>query len=80
MPVHHARELVRPALRRTTTWRLWIGATSGPGSVVSIVKEGGWLPAPSRQRPAIAMTLTFPFSVNRCFAFGYFLPENSGPS
>lgn len=30
--------------RSTTTWRLWKGAMSGPGEVVSIVNDAGWLP------------------------------------
>src|ERR1700750_1629749 len=53
-----------------------MAATSDPGSVVSMVKVGGLLPSPSRQRPAIAMNGE-PLSVNRCLAFGYFVPVNS---
>src|SRR5579883_229214 len=53
-----------------------MGSTSGPGAVVNIANEGGWLPCPSRQMPAIAV-IADPLSVNRCLAFGYALPVNS---
>ena len=62
--------------RNTTTCREWYGSTSGPGEVVSIVKAGPAVPFPSLQSPAIARNGA-PLSVNRCFAFGYFLPVNS---
>src|SRR3954469_20922284 len=57
-----------------------MGATSGPGAVVSMVKAGGWLRSPppgaSRHRPAMQRKGA-PFKVKRCLAFGYFLPVNS---
>src|SRR4051794_24468137 len=53
-----------------------MGATSGPGSVVSIVKVGGLLPAASRHNPATAMNGA-PLRVKRCLAFGYLVPVNS---
>jgi hypothetical protein len=51
--------------------------TSGPGSVVSILKmpAADFLCSPARC-PAIAV-MGDPFSAKRCFAFGYFLPVNS---
>src|SRR5439155_20915149 len=59
-----------------TIWRLWIGATSGPGSVVSSVKASpspldiGWhKPAKQNQSP--------PVLVNFHFVFGDFVPVNS---
>ena len=49
---------------------------SGPGAVVSIVNDGGSLPCPGFQMPAIAV-IGEPFNAKRCFAFGYLLPVNS---
>jgi hypothetical protein len=60
---------------RTTIWRLWMGATSGPGSVVSSVKAS----APSgigRHRSA-KQNQSPPAFVNFHFDFGDFVPVNS---
>ena len=60
---------------RTIIWRSWIGATSGPGAVVSRVKA-----APrsgmGRQSPA-KQNQSSPAFVNFHFDFGDFLPVNS---
>jgi hypothetical protein len=59
-----------------TTWRSWIGATSGPGSVVSKVKASPGPPGMGRHRPA-KQNHSSPALVNFHFAFGDFVPVNS---
>ena len=69
----HALQSVRS---KTTTWRLWIGAISGPGSVVRSVKLSGTSPCAGRHNPA-KQNQSFPALVNRHFDFGDFVPVNS---
>ena len=69
----HAFQSVRS---KTTTWRLWIGAISGPGSVVRSVKLPGTSPCAGRHNPA-KQNQSSPALVNRHFDFGDFVPVNS---
>jgi len=55
---------------------VWIGATSGPGSVVSSVKGSPSLPDMGRHNPA-KQNQSSPVLVNFHFAFGDFVPVNS---
>ena len=61
---------------KITTWRLWIGATSGPGPVVRSVKLAGTSPCAGRHNPA-KQNQSSPALVNRHFDLGDFVPVNS---
>jgi hypothetical protein len=64
------------ARSNTTICRLWIGATSGPGSVVRRVKASPLTPSPSRHSPAKQNHSSLGL-VNCHFDFGDFAPVNS---
>ena len=61
---------------KTTTWQLWIGATSAPGSVVRSVKLSGASPCADRHNPA-KQNQSSPVLVNRHLDFGDSVPVNS---
>jgi hypothetical protein len=63
----------------TTICRLWIGATSGPGSVVRRVKASPFSSATSGHNPA-KQNHPSPALVNCHFDFGDFAPVNSNRS